>query len=110
MGMGFGESSSAATWQRRVEDLVRQAIALETKLDAASLDNGTTFEEYGIESVMVVAITRRLEEHFGELAKTLFFEFQSIGELAAYLAEEFPAPQAATVTAPVMAAGPEVTV
>ena len=101
--MGFADSSSAVTWQRRVEDLVRQAIALETKLDAASLDNTTTFEEYGIESVMVVAITRRLEEHFGELAKTLFFEFQSIGELAAYLAEEFPAPQA---TAPAPATAP----
>lgn len=97
--MAIGDASSSATWQKKIEHLVRQAIALETKLDEKMLRSDTAFEEYGIESVMVVAITRRLEETFGELAKTLFFEFQSIGELSAYLAQEYP--QIATTTAPV---------
>ncbi|MYM28266.1 SDR family oxidoreductase [Duganella sp. CY15W] len=104
--MAIGDAGLNASWQRQVEAMVRQAIALETKLDERTLSNDTSFEEYGIESVMVVAITRRLEETFGELAKTLFFEFQSIGELAAYLAEEYP--QAATAT-PAAAPAPAAT-
>ena len=38
-------------------------------------------DKYGIDSMMVLNLTRELESRFGELSKTLFFEYQSIGEL-----------------------------
>ncbi|MEK8034749.1 alpha/beta fold hydrolase [Ideonella sp. DXS29W] len=98
--MSNTETNGRDAWPKRVEEIVRQAIMQETKLPAHQLASDTTFEEYGIESVMVVAITRRLEETFGELAKTLFFEFQTIRELAGFLAREYPQPAAEPAPAP----------
>ena len=42
------------------------------------------FEQYGIDSVLIMALTRQLEKNFGSLPKTLFFEYGNIRELAAY--------------------------
>lgn len=41
-------------------------------------------EQYGLDSIMVMSLTTRLEEDFGTLSKTLFFEYQTIEELAGY--------------------------
>lgn len=41
-------------------------------------------EIYGIDSIMVMKLTNRLEHDFGPLPKTLFFEYQTIQELATY--------------------------
>ncbi|MBR1158095.1 alpha/beta fold hydrolase [Bradyrhizobium elkanii] len=68
-----------------VARFVRQAIAQETKLPEEQLRGDEPFETFGIESVLSVAIVRRLEETFGELSKTLLFEYQTIDGLAAYL-------------------------
>ncbi len=46
-------------------------------------------EDYGIDSVMVVGITRRLERDFGELSKTIFFEYQTLYEVAEYFVENY---------------------
>ncbi len=106
--MSNTETNGRDAWPKRVEEIVRQAIMQETKLPAHQLASDTTFEEYGIESVMVVAITRRLEETFGELAKTLFFEFQTIRELANFLAREYPRPATEPAPTPTPAPAPAV--
>lgn len=69
--------------------LLKEAIAEETHQPVAALNDFVSFEEYGVESVMMVSIIRRLEEKFGELPKTLFFEYPTIHELAEYLVEEY---------------------
>jgi acyl transferase domain-containing protein/pimeloyl-ACP methyl ester carboxylesterase/acyl carrier protein len=71
-----------------IEGVVRRAIAQETKIPADELAASEPFERYGIESVMSVAIVRRLEETFGELPKTLLFEYETVQLLVAYLQSE----------------------
>ncbi len=41
-------------------------------------------EDYGIDSIMIMHLTGRLEKSFGSLSKTLFFEYQNIESLAQY--------------------------
>ncbi|WP_262947388.1 alpha/beta fold hydrolase [Xenorhabdus indica] len=75
--------------KKTLYQLVRSAVAAETQLPLASLDDNAAFDNYGIESVMSVAIVRRLEDTLGDLSKSLLFEFPSIKTLADYLSEEF---------------------
>ena len=70
-------------------DFLKEAISEETHLEKSILMNKESFENYGIESVMMVSITRKLEKRFGELPKTLFFEYSNIEELAKYLNDNY---------------------
>ncbi|MFY4674877.1 alpha/beta fold hydrolase [Bacillus anthracis] len=71
------------------KQLLKEAISEETHQSIAALNDYDSFESYGIESVMMISITRKLEDTFGELPKTLFFEYPTIQEFAEYLVEEY---------------------
>ncbi|HEY1109270.1 MAG TPA: SDR family NAD(P)-dependent oxidoreductase, partial [Opitutaceae bacterium] len=60
------------------------------KLPAARIQPADALEKYGIDSVMVMDFTQRLETEFGELSKTLLFEHQTLAELADYFARQHP--------------------
>nr|CBK62724.1 tmpA [Pseudoalteromonas sp. SANK 73390] len=45
----------------------------------------TGFDELGIDSLVVTKLTNKLESIFGELPKTLFFEYHTIEQLAEYM-------------------------
>jgi acyl transferase domain-containing protein len=64
---------------------LRKLVAAELKMPVDRLDPRTPFEHLGIESVMVMNMTRELEKDFGELPKTLFFEHRNLHELARHL-------------------------
>lgn len=66
-------------------ELLKSEISLQTAIKVADLREKDLFENYGMDSVIVMDITKRLEERIGHLSKTLFFEFDSIEELAHYL-------------------------
>ncbi|MBN8720476.1 MAG: alpha/beta fold hydrolase [Sediminibacterium magnilacihabitans] len=68
----------------QTEALLKKVIAEETKLQVSSIKSDEGFESYGIESVLIVSITQYLENFFGPLSKTLFFEYKSINELVDY--------------------------
>lgn len=71
----------------QTEALLKKVIAEETKLQLSSMKADESFESYGIESVLIVAITQHLENFFGPLSKTLFFEYRNINELVDYFVE-----------------------
>ncbi len=48
-------------------------------------------EDYGIDSVKALRYTNALEEHFGELSKTLLFEYQCLSDLTGYIIEQHAA-------------------
>src|SRR5205823_1594919 len=52
-----------------------------------SIEANAAMEQYGLNSVLVMALTSQLEEVFGSLPKTLFFEYQSLDELTTYFLE-----------------------
>ncbi|HSI50538.1 MAG TPA: SDR family NAD(P)-dependent oxidoreductase, partial [Ideonella sp.] len=52
------------------------------KRPAHSIDAKAQMEAYGIDSILVMELTRILEQVFGPLSKTLLFEYQTIAALA----------------------------
>ena len=63
---------------------LKQKLAPVLKLSSERIANNTPLEQYGIDSVMVLELTTELEAYFGPLSKTLFFEYQTLDELATY--------------------------
>jgi acyl transferase domain-containing protein/acyl carrier protein/NAD(P)-dependent dehydrogenase (short-subunit alcohol dehydrogenase family) len=54
------------------------------KVPPERIEPDAPFEQYGIDSVMVVRLNSELENVFGPLSKTLFFEYQTLEELVDY--------------------------
>jgi acyl transferase domain-containing protein/enoyl-CoA hydratase/carnithine racemase len=71
--------------QPGAEELLRAQFASLLKLPLARVQASTSLEDYGIDSILALDLTRALERSFGPLPKTLFFEYQNIRELADYL-------------------------
>ncbi|NEC91056.1 type I polyketide synthase [Streptomyces sp. SID12501] len=97
------------------EGLLREILAAQTRLDAATIDPQAPLERYGIDSLLIVKLNTAVEERFGESSKTLFFEYTTLADLADYFADHHaerlrelsgaarPAQEAAPVPAPVRA-------
>ncbi|MDN0200051.1 SDR family NAD(P)-dependent oxidoreductase [Streptomyces sp. S.PNR 29] len=73
--------------ERAVKHL-RRMVAAALKLAPERVDADTPLERYGMDSVMAVNLTSRLEETFGPLSRTLLFEVQTVRRLAQALAEQ----------------------
>ncbi len=74
-------AASAREWLRR-----ELAAALERPVQR--MKDQEKFERYGVDSILAVQLTNRLETSFGSLPKTLFFEYQTVQELAQYFLEK----------------------
>ena len=59
------------------------------KIPVHKIDTSAALEKYGIDSVVAMNLTGKLEKTFGTLSKTLFFEYQTIDELSEYISENF---------------------
>lgn len=57
------------------------------KIAEHKLDAKAPFEVYGIDSILAVNLTNHLENFFGKLPKTLFFEYQTLAALASYFVD-----------------------
>ena len=68
----------------RTVHYLKQVLSASLKIPLQNLDANAAMEQYGINSVLVVELTSQLEKVFGSLPKTLFFEYQSLGELTEY--------------------------
>ncbi|WP_132147702.1 SDR family NAD(P)-dependent oxidoreductase, partial [Luteibacter rhizovicinus] len=65
------------------------------KLPTHRIDPRAQMETYGIDSLLVLDLTRALEKQFGPLPKTLFFEYQTIAALSGYFVQHHHAAMAA---------------
>lgn len=73
--------------QQKTEEYLKEIIAKEAKLPVERLQADEPFEKYGIDSVMIMNLNRQLEGVFGDLPKTLLFEYQTTQALANYFIE-----------------------
>ena len=64
----------------RLIAFLKKKISDTTKIAVSKISEEDSFELYGIDSIVMMAIIRSLEESFGELPKTLLFENQNIGK------------------------------
>jgi len=87
-------------------EYLRGVFAEALAMDRDEIDDGETFEAYGVDSVVVLDINRLLERDFGKLPSTLLFEYMTIEKLTGYLstnhadrlARMFPAPDGQPVS------------
>ena len=85
----------AAGLVEKTQDYLRKQLSELLKVPAHKIDPRAALENYGIDSMLAMKLTNQLEKTFGSLSKTLFFEYQTIRELADY----FLASHAAQLTA-----------
>ncbi|WP_444944873.1 SDR family NAD(P)-dependent oxidoreductase [Microbulbifer sp. ZKSA006] len=53
------------------------------------IDGNETLESYGIDSIMIMRLNSALQEVFGNISKTLFYEYQTLDALAEYFVDEY---------------------
>ena len=70
--------------EEKAENYLKKLLSSVIGLPAHRIEPDAPMEKYGIDSIMVMQLTSRLEKVFGSLSKTLFFEYQTIRELNGY--------------------------
>lgn len=90
-------SSTPMEWKERLTDFLKKELCAATKLDPARVRADTPFEKFGIDSLMIMRLNVRLEKHFGEIPKTLFFEYSNLVDLADYFIKRHPEKVVATM-------------
>jgi acyl transferase domain-containing protein/aryl carrier-like protein/UDP-glucose 4-epimerase len=81
------KSPSASAAEKMAIDYFKNLLSVAIKRPASQIAAEAAMEQYGIDSIMIMEMTRRMEEVFGPLPKTLFFEYQNIRELTGYFLE-----------------------
>ncbi|NOZ52779.1 MAG: SDR family NAD(P)-dependent oxidoreductase [Gammaproteobacteria bacterium] len=77
-------TESSGVTLEEVCELLKENLSDAIGMPPCDIDANVPLESYGINSVMIVDLNRRLEQVFGNLSKTLFFEYKNILELAEY--------------------------
>lgn len=70
--------------KQQVIAFLKNILANGMKLEAERIEPFVPFENYGIDSFLTMKLTDEMEQHFGSLSKTLFFEYRNLDELASY--------------------------
>ncbi|WP_438426452.1 SDR family NAD(P)-dependent oxidoreductase [Aquimarina macrocephali] len=83
-----GNTIDADILLEKTEEYLKMLIGNEIKLDPNRIDPEEHFESFGIDSISINQINLNLERDLGDLPKTLFYEYSTIGELAVYLIQE----------------------
>ena len=74
----------------KTQDYLRKQLAELLQLPSHKIDPQAALENYGIDSILAMKLTNKLEKTFGSLSKTLFFEYQTIAGLAGYFLKAHP--------------------
>ncbi|MCB0582681.1 MAG: polyketide synthase dehydratase domain-containing protein, partial [Phaeodactylibacter sp.] len=82
------------------EAFIREQLRKVYKGEVDEVSGHRNFMDLGVDSSQLIALVKQLEQELGlELYPTLFFEYQNIASLSAYLAETYPEKFAAKHTA-----------
>nr|WP_227983132.1 SDR family NAD(P)-dependent oxidoreductase [Dickeya poaceiphila] len=73
-----------------VLDYLIASIIDVTRLDAGEVRPATQLSDYGLDSMMILALNGKLAATFGEVSQTLFYEYQDIDSLADFFCESYP--------------------
>lgn len=77
----------ATELKQGAEQYLKQIFIKVTKIPPHALGLDDSFEKIGFDSIMAMSINEELEAVFGDLSKTLLFEYQTLRELGEYFAE-----------------------
>lgn len=93
VGRNHGEERSSDTddsLEEKTIEYFRELLSSTLRVPLNRIHSDGVMSDLGIDSVVVMSLTNRLEESFGALSKTLFFEHQTIRALARYFIESHP--------------------
>ncbi|QTL38545.1 SDR family NAD(P)-dependent oxidoreductase [Xenorhabdus budapestensis] len=79
-----GDIQASSDLESTAVDLIKRVVCKAVSLPLAEIDEEASMEKYGIDSILSIKMTEALEQDFGVLPKTLFFEYLTIRELAVY--------------------------
>ena len=68
-------------WELAV-DYLKDQISKQTNISKDRIRNRDSLDRYGIDSVAIMSMTKAMESDLGKLSKTLFFEYNTVDELA----------------------------
>ncbi|PWY57586.1 beta-ketoacyl synthase [Legionella qingyii] len=74
-------------FRKQTERFLRKILAETLKCPPEHIDPKSPFENYGIDSLMIIQLNQRLANEFSALPKTLFFEYRNVADLAEYFME-----------------------
>ena len=81
------EPYDKAALHDKTQQYLKEMISEITQLSPEKILPNETFENYGIDSLMIVGLNRVFEQAFGELPKTLFFEYLTLDALTEYFVD-----------------------
>ncbi len=73
---------------KKTEHRLKSLFGEITKIRIADIDINETFENYGIDSIMIIRFNQKLESVFPEVSKTLFYEYNTLRELTGYFVSD----------------------
>jgi polyketide synthase PksN len=91
---------SGNSLKQLAEQLVKERLAVVVKASPSTIDAQITFEQCGMDSVMMMELRDTLSKEFGSLPKTVLFEHDTPERLAQYLVSNHEQPLRARVQAP----------
>lgn len=69
---------------KRMEDFLKKVFSELFKIPVKDIDSQTEFREYGIDSILIRNFNRNMEQKFGNISKTLLYEYDNIQELTLF--------------------------
>ncbi|MWV45525.1 SDR family NAD(P)-dependent oxidoreductase [Paenibacillus sp. HJL G12] len=76
--------------KEKVIDKLTVLFGESIKLRSDQINAQEPFETYGVDSVKLTLLNRKLADHFSDVSNTIFFEYRNFAALSGYLASEFP--------------------
>lgn len=74
--------------KKRTIKFLKEILGKCLRLDPKKIQEDQKLSEYGLDSIVIIDTTSELEDVFGQLSKTLFFEYVDIQGLVEYFIEE----------------------
>lgn len=74
---------------RQIEQFIKQSVSKVSEIPESRIESDQDFEEYGIDSVMLLRLGNMLMPICGNIPNTVFFEYRNIEQLAGYLADNY---------------------
>ena len=69
---------------------VKQLFGEAINLSSDKIDEHENLESYGIDSIMITKLNPKLARVFGNISKTLFFEYGTLAKLTSYFVQNYP--------------------
>ncbi|MHB1946560.1 MAG: beta-ketoacyl synthase N-terminal-like domain-containing protein [Gammaproteobacteria bacterium] len=85
----FVQPNTEINYENFALQYLQNIFAEKLRIPSETIDVDTTYEVYGVDSLIGLEITNRLEEDFGTLPKTLLYERSYIRDLGSYLTKKY---------------------